>query len=467
VRVVVVGAGVAGLAAGYRLLGAAKRMGRPLGLVVLEGEPYPGGHARTIREPGFLVETGPDAFLDRPREPQVRELVRELGLEARVVEASAASRRRSILLGGRLRRAPDSPLTLLASEALGAAGKLRVLMEPWAHEAPAGVEETVFEFACRRIGAEAAERLVDAAVAGVSAGDSRRLSIEAAFPLLKEMERDHGSLLRAMAARRREGKVRLLAFDGGMAVLVDALRQRLGPALCTSRPARGIDRARGGWEVGLDGGESIAAERVILATPASRAASLVASLDPELSASLGAFRFSGLAMVALAFPSSATPRLDGYGYLVGAAEGLDTLGVVFESSLFHGRAPQGAVLLRVMMGGTRRPEVVALGEPELVERARRELAGPLGIRAEPVRAWVRRWPAAIAQYEVGHRGRVEASRRLLERHPGLDLCGASYDGISFGSAIASGLAAAERVLAADHVKEPPISLAHAIVGSTR
>ena len=152
-------------------------------------------------------------------------------------------------------------------------------------------------------------------------------------------------------------------------------------------------------------------------------------------------------MVALAYRVADIARpLDGYGYLVASSEGLDTLGVLWESSLWDGRAPEGHALLRVMMGGSRRPDVPALGEAELIARARRELSGPMGVTAEPVRSWVRRWPAGIAQYEIGHVARVTEARRLAVRHPGLDLCGSSYDGASFGSATLSGLSAADRTL---------------------
>lgn len=454
-RAIVVGAGIAGLVTAHRLREAARREGRPLGVTVLEAEERPGGHARSTHADGFLVEAGPNAFLHRPREPHALELARELGLEPRLVEARALARRRFILIGGRLHRAPDSPLSLLASGALTPAGKLRLLLEPWARPAPRGAEESVYAFARRRIGSEAAERLVDAAVAGISAGDSRKLSVEAAFPLMVEMEREHGSLIRAMAARRREGRPRLLSFDGGMEVLVEALRARLGPAVRTGCRARAAVCERGRWRLRCHDGTAVEGDHLILAVPAGRAAEIVALADPELAGALEGFASAGLAVVALAYRESDLGRpLDGYGYLVAASEGLDTLGVTWESSLFDGRAPRRRVLLRVMMGGSRRPGVAALEAAELVERARRELAGPLGIEAEPLRVWVRRWPQAITQYEIGHGARVEAVRRLAARHPGLVLCGTSYDGASFGSAIASGAGAAERVLAAAAASGP-------------
>ena len=455
-RVAVVGAGISGLTAGWRLLAGARAAEAPLELTVLEAEARAGGHAWTTREDGFLVEAGPNAVLDRAGEPHALELARELGLASRLIEARSAARRRYVLLGGRLRRVLDSPPALIGSDVLSIRGKLRLMLEPFVPRAPRDMEETVAAFARRRLGAEAAEVLVDSAVAGISAGDSRALSVAAAFPSLVEMERRHGSLLRAMLARR-ERPSRLVSFDSGMATLVDALRERLGGTLRTSAPVRALAREGSGLKLLLADGGTIAADRVILAVPAWRAAAIVRDLDPALGESLAAIPFAGLAMVALAFRETSVPRpLDGYGYLVARREQLETLGVVWESSLFEGRAPQGAVLLRAMLGGARRPEVVMLPEPELIERARRELAPVLGITEPPLRAWVRRWPAAIAQYGPGHLERVRAARELGARL-GLELCGTSYDGVSFQSAIASANAAASSALAALERPKPPVA----------
>jgi len=171
--------------------------------------------------------------------------------------------------------------------------------------------------------------------------------------------------------------------------------------------------------------------------------------DADLAEALGGIPYAGLAVVALAYRRADLRRsLEGYGYLAVAEEGLDTLGVMWESSVFDGRAPEDCVLLRVMMGGSRRREMAGLEDDALIARARAELAGPMGVTATPQRTWVRRWPAAIAQYEIGHLARVAEARRLAARHPGLELCGTSYDGVSFTNAVRSGMCAAHRTLAA-------------------
>src|SRR5262249_54115342 len=184
--------------------------------------------------------------------------------EAALETARPAARRRYVLFGGRLRRAPQDPPTLLTTDLLSAAGKLRLLLEPFAEPAAEGREETVWEFAARRAGRETADRLVDAAVSGISAGDSRELSLSASFPAMLEMEREHGSLLFAMMRRGRGPRPRIVSFGGGLGILPEELARRLGPRLRTGRRAQALVRAHGAWEVRLEGGQALAADRVVL-----------------------------------------------------------------------------------------------------------------------------------------------------------------------------------------------------------
>lgn len=438
-RVIVVGGGITGLTVGCTLLDEARRLEYELDVTVLEAAGEAGGHARTLEENGFLVEAGPNGFLDR--EPATRELVDALGLGHRLLEARPESKRRYIVRGGRLRKVPDSPLALLTSGALSPAGTLRLLCEPFAPGPPSGVDETVFDFAARRIGREAAELLVDAAVSGISAGDSRQLSVRAQFPLMVEMERDHGGLIKAMIARRRAGisAPRLFSFDRGLATLTRALVDRLGRRLRLRTAVTAIERDGVAWRVRDRAGSTWVGDHVVLANAARAAAGPLQGLDQELSLRLAAIPYSGVNLVALAYREQDLERpLDGYGYLVTRPEGLSTLGVVWESSLFPGRVPEGHALLRVFLGGARRPEAVDLAPGAAVELARRELRSVLGLQAAPTNSWVFRWPAAIAQYTLGHTERVERIRERLTHHQGLHVCGTSYDGVSFNHAIASG-----------------------------
>jgi oxygen-dependent protoporphyrinogen oxidase len=434
-RVVVAGAGITGLAAAFSLRREAASRGRGIDLAVLDQGDAPGGHARTIAEDGFLVERGPNGFLDRSTDTMA--LIYELDLRSRLVEANPAARRRFILHRGALHQVPESPPALITSKALGWRAKLRLLGEPWAEAPPADRDETVFEFAERRFGVEAAERFVDTAVAGISAGDSRALSLRSQFPVLKEWEREHGSLLKAMLRRKSSGRARLLSFDRGLGVLTTTLADRLNGAIRTGVGIEKLERSPSGWQLQLTSGATLVADHVVCALP-SHAAARVMGFDRELAASLASIPYAGMSVVALAYRASAIERpLDGYGYLVTRREELATLGVLCESTIFPNRAPEGTVLLRVMLGGASRPEISALDDASVAALAAHEVSSVLGIVARPLRQWVCRWPSAIAQYTVGHDARKAAIRRLVSAHPGLHVCGTAYDGVSFNDGIAS------------------------------
>jgi len=438
VRIAVAGGGISGLVAGHTLRQEASRRGVPIELTVLEADAEAGGHARSVIDDGWVVERGPNGFLDRGEETMA--LVDELQLRSSLVEADPASRRRFILKGGRLCRVPESPPALITSDALGWRGKWRLMREPWADAPPAGKDETVFEFAERRLGREAAETFVDTAVAGISAGDSRALSVRSQFPVLKEWEAAHGSLLKAVLARRKTGVARpkLMSLQGGMGAITAALTTRLDGALRVESPVTRIERHDAGWRLATSTGASIDADHVVCALPSRAASSAAVGLDRELAAALASIPYAAITVVALGYPKTAIARpLDGYGYLVARKEQQSTLGVLWESSIFPGRAPANHVLLRVMLGGARHPHVRELDDESVAALARSEAAAVLGITGQPARQWVFRWPSAIAQYTVGHDGRRAEIQRIVATHRGLPICGTGYDGVSFNDAIAS------------------------------
>lgn len=437
-RVIVAGGGIAGLTCAFTLEAEAARLGRQVDVLVIDAGHEAGGHARTVDDAGWLVERGPNGFLDS--EPETMALIDELGLSPHLVEANVEARRRFVLRGGALVQVPDAPPALLRSSIISWPAKLRLLREPWAKAAPPHADETVFEFAERRLGREVAEVLVDTAVAGISAGDSRLLSVRSHFPTLVEWERNHGGLLRALLARRKTAprRPRLLSFTHGLGTLPRALADRLAPRVMTGRAIASVSRHAQAWQVQLAGGLSLMADHVVFATPASQTSAILRGLDRELASELAAIPYSGLAVVALGYAAASLRRgLDGYGYLVARSEQLATIGVLWESSIFPGRAPDGAVLVRVFLGGARRPDVAGLDEATLTTLARTELVMGLGIADRPIRHHVFRWPAAIAQYTVGHDDRVSVIRKRLANHPGLEMCGTACDGVSFNHAIAA------------------------------
>lgn len=442
-RTVVVGAGLSGLTAAL----ASVRRGDET--VLLEASDRPGGVVRSERQEGFLLELGPNTV--RPT-PEVAELVRELGLEDQAAYADARLPR-YVDFGGELHAVPMSPGGLLGTRLLSFGGKLRLLAEPLIRARRAGSEddESVRDFVARRLGPQAADRLVEPFVGGVFAGDARRLSVAAAFPVLAEWERRHGSLLAgALAARRAargtKGGTRprgLLSFRDGMETLPRALAARLGASLRLRSPVESLTPgpAGGGWAARTSGVE-VPADRVILTLPAASAAALVSPFAPEAARALAAIPYPPLALLHLAWEERALRRpLSGFGQLVVPSPHRRILGAVWSSSLFAGRAPAGRALLTVFLGGARDPEAPALSDAALVAAATKDLEAEGLVQGPPEVVRVTRWKRAIPQYERGHPRLVSALAEAERRWPGLHFRGNYRGGISVGDVVRQGLEA--------------------------
>jgi len=469
VRVCVVGGGISGLSAAFRLREAGAQV------TLLEATDHVGGTIRSERLDGYLVEHGPNGFLDS--RVAVLDLVRDLRLEAALVPGNPRARRRYVFARGALRALPSGPLSLLTSGVLTLRGVLRLLCEPFVRARRSLEDESVFDFAARRIGYEAASVLVDAMVTGVYAGDSRRTSLAAAFPRMAEMERTHGGLVRALLALRRARKAsggptpgaasaagpggQLTSFTEGMQVLTDALAARLEGRIRVGVQVAGLERVGEGWRVTDTHGRDALPERVdavVLAVPADAAARLLRPHAPDAAAALDAIPYSPAAVVAFGFaPGAPLPRpLDGFGCLVPGQEGRRVLGSVWCSTVFPGRAADGHALVRTIVGGARNPEVVELDDAALLGLVRAELGivfgGPV---PEPAFTRIVRWPRAIPQYIAGHGARVDRVEAALAQVPGLHMAGNALYGVSVADCIARGAALPARVLSAASTPSAP------------
>jgi oxygen-dependent protoporphyrinogen oxidase len=440
-RVAILGAGIAGLTLAHRLRREAARGGRPLELEVFEAGRRAGGRIRTTEEHSFLVEWAADAF--QTGSGPALALLGELGLKAERVEAAPGAARRYVFARGGLHRFPRGPASLLRFGALSPAGRARVLAEPFVANRVAK-EETVHQFAARHIGEEAARVMAGAFVRGVYAGDSKKLSADAAFPRMRELERKHRSLMAAMAKERRPGRSgdrTLWSLAHGMGSLVDRLAESLGSALRLEMPALRLSRsaeyaAPTPFSVRFASGAERSFDAVVVATPPAEAAALLRDLDVAAAKALREIPTSGVAVVALAFRNEAfRSRPDGYGFLVAPGESLPILGALFESNLFPGRAPEGFMLVRAILGGVDRPELVTEPDAKLIGLACEALDRALGLKGGPERTWVMRQESAIPQYTLGHRERVASVMKRLGAFPGLYVAGNAYRGVSVGSIV--------------------------------
>jgi oxygen-dependent protoporphyrinogen oxidase len=445
-RLVVVGGGIAGLAAAWAAARQAETVPGGLEVVVLERDSEVGGKARSLTDDGWLVEAGPATF--QGGTPELDRLIRESGCGDEVEAAAPVGSRRYVFHESRIREIVPSPLGLLRSRLLTTRGLLRLLIEPFVPaRRGAGPDESVWSFAARRLGPEVADRLVRPLTLGIFAGDARRLSVGAAFPRMVALERDHGSLIRAMVARGKgPGGRRQSAFRGGMQTLPRALARSDRIVVRRGAAVVALRRSDAGWQVAVAGdAETIPADAVVLAGEPFAMAPIVREHADIAAAELDAIDCPPVAVVALGFGPEVRESLPvGFGMLIARGEGFRMLGNVWDSSLFSGRSPHDHVLIRAIYGGAIDPEAATLGESGLAALAREEVRRIYGLESPAGFTRVVRWPRGIPQYELGHLDRVTRIEGALDRLPGVFAAGSGLHGISFPDAAASGVRSGER-----------------------
>jgi protoporphyrinogen/coproporphyrinogen III oxidase len=475
-RIVIAGGGIAGLSTAW----AIKQRAPEVDVVVLERGPRSGGNIRTEHIYGYVCEAGPDGFLDNA--PATLALVRELGLSSRLLPSNDQARRRYIFRNGQLSELPISPGAFLKTPLLSPRAKLRLLLEPFAN-ARRDDDESIIAFATRRIGSEAAAVFVDSLVSGVYAGDAAALSLKACFPKMRQIEDEHGSLVRGLIATRRTRKRtdtpgapagRLTSFVGGMSDLVDGLTRALGSVVHIStaatsvrrNPSRSLSQSgspQRAYAVNTSRG-TLDADAVVLSGPAVESAAIVRELDTPLATVIEGIPTAPLAVVCFGYDEAAIrseSHLDGFGFLVPRNEGIRILGALWETSIYQHRATVGKVLIRVMIGGATDPEAVSLCDMELRRIVRSDLKRTMNVSAVPEFVRVIRHPRGIPQYVRGHHARMQRITVLLQRHHGLFLAGNSYRGVSINACIADAPSVADAALraigAAPSVREAAMS----------
>ena len=463
-KVVVVGGGISGLAAAHRVVELARERQVDLDLTLVEARDRLGGTIETERVDGFLVERGPDSFLSE--KPWALALCRRLEVEDRLVRTDDRFRRTFVWRRGRLHALPDGfqllgptrMMPFVTSGLFSWPGKLRMALDLVLPRGIPSDDGTLGAFVRRRLGREALERVAQPLVAGIYTADPDELSLGATMPRFLELERRERSVILALwRASRRAPQAGtsgarwslFVTFARGMSELVDTLASRLPPgAVRLKQRATGIERRDGRWRIGLTDGDTIDADRVILATEAHATARLLRYVDPQLGALLGEIVYASSATVSLAYRRADVPHpLDGFGFVVPHTEGRALLACTFSSVKYPGRAPDGFVLVRAFVGGALGAAALEGGDEEIAQRARRDLADALGVVAEPVLARVHRHPASMPQYLLGHLSRVETIERKAQGLPGLALAGGAYRGVGIADCVHSGETAAERALA--------------------
>lgn len=498
-RVVVVGAGIAGLAAAWRL----ERAG--CDVTVLERSRRPGGVIDTESVEGFCVEWGPHSAL--ASSSALLGLAREVALTP--LAANPVARQRYIYRDGRLQRLPRGPLSLITTRTLSLRAKLRAVTEPW-RRFESRPNETVAKFFERRLGSEIVDTIVNPFVSGVYAGRAEDLEMQSAFPRVLAAAEEAGSVVRGVIRMARAARVRPPAgssdhgserspnargpctFEGGLSALPAAIAAKLGariemgvevgrivarpagtpPVAVQSSGASSGSRSLGAqssvtssvtWTVHERGDATSprSADAIVLATPASAAGGFLkyAARDAHdvaharhfesLASELAAIVSAPIAVLHLGVATAQLARaLDGFGFLVPAQEQLDILGAIWASVVFADRAPLGHQLITLLAGGAGRPDLLDLDDDELERQLVASLERAFGRRLTPTFRALRRIPAAIPQYLVGHAARVSRIHAHLGALPTLALAGNYLSGVSLEQAVLSGYTAADRLLRA-------------------
>jgi protoporphyrinogen/coproporphyrinogen III oxidase len=463
--VTVIGGGITGLAAAYRLRDLAATRELPLEVTVLERSAHLGGPLESIRRDGFVIETGADSFLSE--KPAARELSHRLGIDAELIPTREEFRRTLIVRAGRLVEIPEgfslmAPTRLgpvLRSELFSPLGKLRIAMEPFIPARRGDGEESLASFVTRRLGREVLDRVAQPLAGGIYTADPEKLSLTATMPRFVEMERRYGSVYKGLRAaeRARSSMTKgvsgarwnlFLSFRSGVGILPETLAARLAGYVRKDTEVRSVARSGNVWRVALADGSAEDADAVICAAPAHAASTILSTSFGRLARLLGEISYASAAVVNLVFRETdfpAHPR--SFGFVVPIAEQRRIIAGSFSSLKYENRVPAGFISARAFIGGVLQNDLLRLSDDEMIAAARDEFRALLKIEAEPQFASVRRWPDSMPQYVVGHLARVAEIEGHASEVPNFALAGAAFRGVGIPDCVRSGEQAAEKILA--------------------
>lgn len=456
-RVAIVGGGLSGLAAAWRLH---ETQADSIDVTLLEAREQLGGILRTVRRGEYLVELAADMFTTK--DPWAIELCRRLGVEEELVSANESGRRVFIVHRGQLVQAPPGFVLLrptklwsvLTTPLLSWKGKLRLMMEPLIRARREESDESLQDFTVRRLGREVFERIVQPLVGGIYTADPAKLSMAAALPAFREMEHKYGSLARAPRGRgeSQASGARYGAFvapRAGMAELAQFIAARLpSDSIRTGAPLKTIRREQESWKLEFADRPAESYDGLILACGAPATARLMQHALPDLAGELHGIPHASAALVIMGVPRAAIGRpVDGFGVVAPLVENRKLLAISFASHKFPGRAPDDSVLIRAFVGGACQGELLENSDSQLIDIVRKELRELIDLCGREDFVEVARWNEAMPQYHLGHLERVARIERAVEKAPALEIAGNYLRGVGVPFCIRGGERAADRLAA--------------------
>lgn len=454
-RVAVVGAGVSGLVCTLKLLELKEKVPDALQVTLYEASGRTGGTIETEKRDGFILEKGPDSFISE--KPWALDLAGKLGLQSEIIGTNERFRKSFIVRNKKLVALPQG-FYLVAPTDIGAflttplfslGGKLRMMMEPFIPKRD-HADESISSFIRRRFGQEALERVGQAMIAGIYTGDPENLSLSAALPRFKELEKKYGSVIRGLIREPKDKKATFaaargpryslfLSFREGMQTLTNEIQKRIPEeVLRLNSPVEELrfDSRLKKWHLSLESASAEIFDAVFLTVSAGQAARLLSQTAPTIAKRLNPILYESVATINLAYRRQELSHpLDGFGFVVPRVEGSPLVACSFSGTKFENRAPRDFVLLRAFVGGAFGRRYFEMDDLDLTRLVEQELSKLLGIEKSPLFSLVSRYPRSMVQYGVNHLELVRSIEEDLKNFEGLFLTGSAYRGVGIPDCI--------------------------------
>ena len=420
-KVGIIGGGISGVSLALKL-SLLKKAGKDIDITLFEAHNNLGGTINSVHKDGFVIESGTNGFLDS--KPYSLEVFEEAGLAHKLVKSNDNARKRFIQRYGKLQLLPSGAGSFLTTKILSFKGKMRIAKEFFVPQRKDNADETLASFARRRLGNEALDYLIGPMVSGIFAGDPEKMSLESCFPVIADLEKSYGGLIKGLFKKPKKksgpagpGGV-LTSYEGGMGEAVKDLAEvakNNGVEINLNSQVNRIIKKENQYVV-ESGNKEYIFDQVAICSPAYAAAEFTKDLDEELSSTLASIPYAPMFVAGLGFKSEDVEHdMNGFGYLIPKNENRKILGALFTNAMFPVQAPSGTKLLRIMAGGDLHRDIVDKTEKELLDICIKDVTDVLGIKKEPYMVQTFKIEKAIPQYHVGHREKVAKIEEVTER----------------------------------------------------